>query len=36
VLLFLLPFVLLGLAGIGLADTWIDFRRRLPAPPHGG
>ncbi len=36
VLVFLLPFVLLGLAGIGLADTWIDFRRRLPAPPHGG
>ena len=36
VLLFLLPFVVLGLAGIGLADTWIDFRRRLPAPPHGG
>lgn len=36
VVVILLPFVLLGLAVTGLADTWIDFRRRLPAPPHGG
>lgn len=36
VVVLLLPFVLVGLAAIGLADTWIDFRRRLPAPPQGG
>lgn len=28
----LLPFVLCGLTLLGLADTWLDFRRRL-APP---
>jgi hypothetical protein len=27
--LFVLPFALLGLAVLGVADTWIDFRRRL-------
>jgi hypothetical protein len=26
-----LPFVLGGLTLLGLADTWVDFRRRLPA-----
>jgi hypothetical protein len=25
----LLPFVLAGLTLLGLADTWLDFRRRL-------
>ena len=29
--MFLLPFVLGGLTLLGLADTWVDFRRRLPA-----
>ncbi len=29
VVLLLLPFTLIGLAGLGLADTWVDFRRRL-------
>lgn len=29
VVLFLLPFTLIGVAGLGLADTWVDFRRRL-------
>lgn len=32
--LFLFPFVASGLAVLGLADTWLDFRRRL-APPTG-
>jgi hypothetical protein len=27
--LFLLPFALAGLAALGVADTWIDFRHRL-------
>jgi hypothetical protein len=27
--MFLLPFVLGGLTLLGLADTWLDFRRRL-------
>lgn len=31
--LFLLPFALAALAALGLADTWIDFRRRIEA--HG-
>ena len=31
----LLPFVLGGLMIVGLADTWLDFRRRL-APATGG
>jgi hypothetical protein len=31
VAMFLLPFVLGGLTLLGLADTWLDFRRRLPA-----
>jgi hypothetical protein len=31
-----LPFAVSGLLGIGLADTWIDFRRRRDAPAHGG
>jgi hypothetical protein len=31
VALFLLPFVLAGLTLLGLADTWLDFRRRLVA-----
>lgn len=29
--MFLLPFVLGGLTLLGLADTWVDFRRRLTA-----
>jgi hypothetical protein len=29
--MFLLPFVLAGLTLLGLADTWLDFRRRLEA-----
>jgi hypothetical protein len=31
VAMFLLPFVLGGLTLLGLADTWLDFRRRLSA-----
>jgi hypothetical protein len=31
VAMFLLPFVIGGLTLLGLADTWLDFRRRLPA-----
>ena len=31
----LLPFVLCGLMLVGLADTWLDFRRRL-TPSTGG
>ena len=31
VAMFLLPFVLGGLTLLGLADTWLDFRRRLEA-----
>lgn len=34
--LFLLPFVAGGLALVGLADTWVDFRRRQAAPHTGG
>jgi hypothetical protein len=34
--LFLLPFVVGGLTLLGLADTWLDFRRRLTAPATGG
>jgi hypothetical protein len=34
--LVLLPFVLGGLTLLGLADTWIDFRRRLAPPTTGG
>jgi hypothetical protein len=29
VAMFLLPFVAGGLTLLGLADTWLDFRRRL-------
>jgi hypothetical protein len=32
VAMFLLPFVIGGLTLLGLADTWLDFRRRLSAP----
>jgi hypothetical protein len=32
----LLPFVVAGLTLLGLADTWLDFRRRLSAPATGG
>jgi Predicted membrane protein (DUF2232) len=32
VAMFLLPFVVGGLTLLGLADTWLDFRRRLSAP----
>ena len=35
VTLLLLPFVLGGLTLLGLADTWLDFRRRL-TPVTGG
>jgi hypothetical protein len=31
VAMFLLPFVVGGLTLLGLADTWLDFRRRLAA-----
>jgi hypothetical protein len=34
--LLLLPFVLGGLTVLGLADTWLDFRRRLAPPATGG
>jgi hypothetical protein len=34
--MFLLPFVLGGLTLLGLADTWLDFRRRLTTPATGG
>jgi uncharacterized protein YybS (DUF2232 family) len=34
--LFLLPFVVGGLTLLGLADTWLDFRRRLSTPTTGG
>jgi hypothetical protein len=30
--IFLLPFVVGGLTLLGLADTWLDFRRRLATP----
>jgi hypothetical protein len=30
--MFLLPFVVGGLTLLGLADTWLDFRRRLVTP----
>jgi hypothetical protein len=33
---FLLPFVVGGLTLLGLADTWLDFRRRLSTPSTGG
>lgn len=33
---FLLPFVVGGLTLLGLADTWLDFRRRLTTPTTGG
>jgi hypothetical protein len=32
VAMFLLPFVVGGLTLLGLADTWLDFRRRLATP----
>ncbi len=34
--IFLLPFVVGGLTLLGLADTWLDFRRRLKTPTNGG
>jgi len=34
--LFLLPFVLGGCTLLGLADTWLDFRRRMKPPKPGG
>ena len=36
VAMFLLPFVVGGLTLLGLADTWLDFRRRLSAPAKRG
>lgn len=36
VAMFLLPFVAGGLLILGLADTWLDFRRRLATPSTGG
>jgi len=36
VAVFLLPFVVGGLTLLGLADTWLDFRRRFSAPSTGG
>jgi hypothetical protein len=33
---YLLPFVVGGLTLLGLADTWLDFRRRLSTPSTGG
>lgn len=35
VAMFMLPFVLGGLTLLGLADTWLDFRRRLASPTGG-
>jgi hypothetical protein len=35
-LLFILPVALGGLLSLGLADTWLDFRRRLAPPPVEG
>lgn len=34
--LFLLPFAVGGVALLGLADIWLDFRRRMAPPPSGG
>ncbi len=34
--LFLFPFAAGGLTLLGLADTWLDFRRRIAPPPPGG
>lgn len=34
--LFLLPFAVGGIALLGLADIWLDFRRRMAPPPSGG
>jgi hypothetical protein len=34
--LFLFAFVAGGLTLLGLADTWLDFRRHLATPPTGG
>lgn len=34
--IFLLPFVVGGLTLLGLADTWLDFRRRSQTPTTGG
>lgn len=36
VAMFLLPFVVGGLTVLGLADTWLDFRRRHATPTTGG
>lgn len=33
---FLLPFAVGGLTLLGLADIWLDFRRRMAPPPPGG
>jgi hypothetical protein len=33
---FLVPFAVVGVALLGLADIWLDFRRRLTPPPSGG
>jgi predicted membrane protein DUF2232 len=32
----LFPFAASGLALLGLADSWVDFRRRMAPPPTGG
>lgn len=32
----LAPFAISGLALLGLADSWVDFRRRVRPPPTGG
>jgi hypothetical protein len=34
--LFLFPFAVGGLTLLGLADTWLDFRRRVKPPSPGG
>ena len=34
--LLLWPFAAGGLLLLGLADSWVDFRRRLESPPTGG
>jgi hypothetical protein len=36
VAIFLSPFAVSGLALLGLADSWVDFRRRASPPPTGG
>jgi hypothetical protein len=36
IVIFLLPVALGVLISLGLADTWLDFRRRFAPPTLGG